>query len=52
MRTFAFAVQTARNGRLGKLTRRPPIAPAETAHRSNPLCHVANICLRPGPKVA
>ncbi len=32
-------------------TRRPPIAPAEIAHRSNTTCHVANICLRLGRKV-
>jgi predicted dehydrogenase len=32
-------------------TRRRPIAPAEVAHRSNSLCHVANICLRLGRKV-
>lgn len=41
MRNFLDCIKTCRQ----------PIAPAETAHRSNSLCHVANICLRLGRKV-
>jgi predicted dehydrogenase len=32
-------------------TRRPPIAPPETAHRSTTICHLAVLCLRLGRKL-